>query len=487
MRGPESKVNVQSESGFASNPDATKTHADVDQARWLQESKNVINRLIQGLPKTSDSSESSSSEIVFTTFEDSYRFLAGERHRIAADLGHGRDFGRTQDFGKFRVEYAVAFESVWLTSQKPQAWQSTRESIHDLFGKLIDKIETKNQYDKIKGKPYHFKDDTCICRKRVIKKKKSGKKYIVYELTVKSPIKDKVDGFEPSQKLARIIVREFVDKTDAILDPDFALMRIFYADVNKYDRFGDFALANRYYLALLNGPGSGSEKNKLFLENAGRLAHLLAHLLPVSRGNASIVEWMLRGLAFKNGIDLGPFNYSEKVGWDFKAFFNTDREEYAKWFCESAFANVRVLTKQEMEKGFVFREPSRTAVVSQIPMSSHGVGGGMVKPASPPAKLLHEAMPLLGQWYNFLDEGFALQCRDKDEAKKLSENLSEIFSGLDINVSCKVTPSNLAFVMINLPDPKKLEDIFNLKKEELAKIKIDHKEPIKINLPPPSI
>ena len=467
-----SQREAKSESGFASHPDTAKAHANVDQAKWLQESKDIINRFVQGLPKTSDSSET------YTTFEDAYNFLARERHRVADKLGHGKNFDsdRTHDYGRFREEMSTSIEEIWLTSQKPQGWQGMRENLHNLLHALINKIETKNQYDKSKGKPYKFEDESCICRKRAIKKKKSGKKYVIYELMVRSPIKGKIDGLNHSDRLARIMMREFVDKADAILDPDFACMRMEYAGVNKYKRMGDFALANRYYQSLLNVPGTDDEKIKSFLENAGKLAHLLAHLLPVSLGNAGIMEWMIRGLAFKNGIDLGPFNYSESVSWDFKALLTPDREEYAKWFCEKAFVNARVLTKEEMEKGFVFRETSGAVAASKIPISSLGLGG-FIQSALPATKLLHQAMPHLGHWYNFADEGFALQCNDEMEAKKLSEKLTKIFSGLEINVSHQVKPSNLAFVMINLSDTKKLAAILDLRKEELARVQIDYKGP----------
>lgn len=53
---------MKSESGFASHPDSAKAHTNVDQAKWLQESKDIINKLVKGLPKTSDSSEVKSAE-----------------------------------------------------------------------------------------------------------------------------------------------------------------------------------------------------------------------------------------------------------------------------------------------------------------------------------------------------------------------------------------------------------------------------------------
>src|SRR5262249_32681130 len=96
-----------------------------------------------------------------------------------------------------------------------------------------------------------------------------------------------------------------------------------------------FELIDPYFQVCLRW--QPSEDLSEFLVNAGRLAHAFARLQPVGKGNSAIVEWMIRGLAKTHHVELGPFNQSEQIGWDFKAFLTPDREEYAQWFAEKAF------------------------------------------------------------------------------------------------------------------------------------------------------
>jgi hypothetical protein len=63
----------------------------------------------------------------------------------------------------------------------------------------------------------------------------------------------------------------------------------------------------------------------------------LAHLLLVKLGNIGITEWMFREIAFHHGIELGRFNYTEGISWNFKALLTPDRNEFSKWFSEKAF------------------------------------------------------------------------------------------------------------------------------------------------------
>lgn len=372
-------------SGFASHPDNAQAHAHVDQEKWLNKSKQTINKFVQKLPKDQ---ATPADEKPFKSFEDAYKFLAKDRHRIASELGHGEKSGRIEDYGHLRGEMTGAVEEVY-DADIPQSWSGMRKNLFALFDQLIQRSEEKNKYDKSKAGNYTFKDADCVCFKRE-QTTEDGKRFNIYMVTVKSPHKSQqVDGKNHSTTLATIHMREYTNKVDAATDPKFKWMGIEYAPINKYDQKGDFNLANRYYQAILSISESGKDKIESFLKHLGRLAHLLAHLLPVKLGNAGIMEWMMRGLAFKNGINLGAFNYSEGVSWDFKALLTPNREEYANWFYEKAFANIQLLTKEEIANGFLFINGISLTGVKGTLFSKESETSAHINPSTSPALLLH--------------------------------------------------------------------------------------------------
>ncbi|HAT1919909.1 TPA: hypothetical protein NR353_003276 [Legionella pneumophila] len=116
-----------------------------------------------------------------------------------------------------------------------------------------------------------------------------------------------------------------------------SVIELSYPLVNKDKIKGDLLLADKYYSEMEHACDEKSVQT--FLENAGRLSHLLAHVLPVKLGNASCVELLIKGLAESKGLDLGPFSYKEKIGWDWKALTTASREEYASWYAQNAFSN----------------------------------------------------------------------------------------------------------------------------------------------------
>ncbi len=117
-------------------------------------------------------------------------------------------------------------------------------------------------------------------------------------------------------------------------------MQIRYANINKYDQQGNYQIAEHYFDNLLKINTDTKEGRAAFLKELGRLNHLMAHLLPVKRGNAGICEWIMRAIAFKKGIELGEFNREEILAWDFKALVTPNREEYANWFAKKAFLDM---------------------------------------------------------------------------------------------------------------------------------------------------
>ena len=78
-------------------------------------------------------------------------------------------------------------------------------------------------------------------------------------------------------------------------------------------------------------------------------------MLLTKHGNAGITEWILRGIAFKHGIELGYFNHAEGISWDFKAILTPNRDDYVKWFSEKAFLNQKSLTPEDIAKKFTFK------------------------------------------------------------------------------------------------------------------------------------
>ena len=117
---------------------------------------------------------------------------------------------------------------------------------------------------------------------------------------------------------------------------DYSCRFYYYILNNKYDLRGDFELADRYFKACLD-----SHDQDEFMLNAGRLMHLMAHIMPVKRGNASIMEWTIRALAKEKDIELGPFSFDDKIAWDMKALVTPNREAYAIWFKDRAYQFVK--------------------------------------------------------------------------------------------------------------------------------------------------
>lgn len=345
-------------SGYASHPDSQKTHAHVDQVKWLKESANVINNLLAGIPTSGTSTpieESKSSSL--QNFEEAYYFLARERQRIAEELGQGEKKGRTHEYGRLRMEEGQSYEG-FFEADTEQPWLGMKNQIYTLTNRLIADIEKKQGGDLVLDK-YSYEDKKAYytCRKTLEKNERGN--YVNYTMHVLSPHPtQKVDGQNHSTYLSTIMKIEYLDPANFKSNN----IQMIYTPINKYNIRGDFNLANRYYQELINLKVENDEdKMKIFLIKAGRLAHLLAHLLPVCLGNAGITEWMIRGLAHHNGIRLGPFNYEEGISWDFKAILTPHREEYAQWYFEKAFLNNQLLTKEEAQEKFSFKkEPEKT-------------------------------------------------------------------------------------------------------------------------------
>ena len=99
------------------------------------------------------------------------------------------------------------------------------------------------------------------------------------------------------------------------------------------------------------------ESIEKYLSTAARLSYLLAHILPIRQGNSAVIEWMLRAIAFRNGLDMGYFNLAEDISWDFKAILTPNRNDYIKWYTEKLFVAALLLDNHYHSRLFTFNQP----------------------------------------------------------------------------------------------------------------------------------
>ena len=77
--------------------------------------------------------------------------------------------------------------------------------------------------------------------------------------------------------------------------------------------------------------------------------HLIAHILPVWRGNAGIMQWIITALARNRGIALGNPNQKAGISWDFKALVTPSMESYTAWFAEHVFVEAKPMAAATSE------------------------------------------------------------------------------------------------------------------------------------------
>lgn len=72
-----------------------------------------------------------------------------------------------------------------------------------------------------------------------------------------------------------------------------------------------------------------------FMLHSAKLMHTMAHFIPVERGNAGIMQWILNAVAKYQFITLPAFSNHE-ISWDFKAISSTE-DEFSNWWRNEAF------------------------------------------------------------------------------------------------------------------------------------------------------
>lgn len=115
----------------------------------------------------------------------------------------------------------------------------------------------------------------------------------------------------------------------------------YYPEFNPLYKQDSFAIAQKYYDECFSWSPDVNKSDKKniqdFLEKAGYFSYILAHQMPVKRGNSSILELIVKNLANQKGIIL-PLNFkNNNIGWDFKAFTTPSIKQYATWYAENVY------------------------------------------------------------------------------------------------------------------------------------------------------
>ncbi|KTD50539.1 LidE [Legionella rubrilucens] len=314
-------------SNLASSPDRLQDFNLNKQGLWLQHSQAIIEELSQHLPDYPQKKPALRSDIrcpedvLLTKTGCAYAFLASKRREIAKLLKHSP---LRHQFGLFNKAGFIASDDFKLTDLRTQ-----KETIYKQLMDLISRPQ-----------------DGVTIQKRA---QERGTIYIIeFQLTPEDAkrqhnenAKSTLPFIEDTTDLTIIFSDYGIDdaKTTLQIDHHMTPFSTDYRNESSYF-YVQFVLIEPYLRACL--AWTDEQPVQDFLSNAGRIAYSLAHRQLVGRGNSAIVEWLIRGLAKNRGIELGPFNHNENIGWDFKAFLTPNCEEYADWFAKKAFAVVKI-------------------------------------------------------------------------------------------------------------------------------------------------
>lgn len=317
--------------GYASNPDKLRAYASYSeetQLHWKQKSEEAIRGFLKNLPE-------------FNSFLDAYAYLADKRHEYATELKQKSDEGRTEYYGSFRNEGDHSRRSITFGDGE-QFWKWQKNKIFELTQQLLAPLDAAG----VTNHSGHFENELISGIKERVEVEDKPATY--YSATIKFPKQDfACEDVIHSDNLAHIELYDF----DA--NKKFNLIRIEYVPVDNRYIAGNYQIANHFYQALF--AWKSTDGLNAFLENAAKLAYLIAHLMPVKEGNAAITEWMLRGIAFYKGIKLGHFNHDEGISWDFKALLTPNVKDYVEWFTHHLFDHCEV-TSNKQQKEFSFSD-----------------------------------------------------------------------------------------------------------------------------------
>lgn len=132
--------------------------------------------------------------------------------------------------------------------------------------------------------------------------------------------------------------------------PDFAAY-FSYPSINKYDwNEESFPKSHQYYQAL-TALSVSAENLHEYLDLQARFAYNAARDLFTSKGNASIVNWIIYGVAKAKGMKLGPYNQAD-FDWDVRALITFSEDDYAAWYVENAFKYVYFQPEPQAQTGY---------------------------------------------------------------------------------------------------------------------------------------
>ncbi len=344
-----SKKESKDQVSYASDPSRATQYAHSDQNRWAEFSRHVMQQLEEMLPNLDDLTPKHRNAKVIDAAKDkilahpalletplgkAYVFLACERYKIAKELQHGKEEGTTKLYGMYRKWDQAGKEVIKKTD--PKAYPEQKDAIFAHVYQLTKLLASGASFYESPDFTIQFKPSPNDQLSRS-EERRAG----TYVISIKNtPENRKKYGI--GEELSSIILNASgEDKVDEII----------FNYANASDTVKNFNIANEHYLACRS-----AKTTEEFLYHAGQLSFLLAHCLPVARGNSAVIEWLVRSLAHEKGIELGPFAHDEKIGWDMKAYFMPVRDEsanypianlkeYAKWYVENAFKEVKVLDR----------------------------------------------------------------------------------------------------------------------------------------------
>lgn len=318
--------------GYSSCPDTSRIYQHIsadNQMRWMQKSERAIQKFIECLPSLQN-------------FHEAYVFLAHHRHEIAFELKQKSEEGLTDNFGLFRTE-GDHFRQTISAGDGEQFWKWQKAKIFELTYALVTPLR-ENPINPTEAK-YYIEDDFLTCmREKVMVDEKSATYFCVNikfskNMTILKQVKC-------APFLAQIELFDYDDY------PNLNTIRIEYTPIDNSNMPGHLQILNMYYHAMLAwSPADGVTQ---FLADAANLSYLLAHFLFVKQGNSGIVEWMIRAIAFNNGLALGKFNRASGISWDFKAILTPDPKQYQNWFATSLFADWTLIDPVKMTPKFSY-------------------------------------------------------------------------------------------------------------------------------------
>ncbi|CAM2887654.1 LidE [Legionella steigerwaltii] len=313
-----------SESSTASSKDRLKDFDATKQKQWLEFSKNVIQDLgtrissFPQVPPVVHQDIHCPAEMLHSRVGCTYAWLADKRREVAKMLKQGP---LRHQFGLINKAGFVSTDAFNLSQDLPGQKNLIYEHLIDLMHQNKEHIEVIQQQHKLgDGTKYTITIKLTGEERELLHQKNEASQIPFVEDDIILTITFDDYGKEDS-------------RTSIVVDHRPTPFNQNYRDRSSYFHV-QFELIEPYFQACCDWNPDHDIKD--FLVNAGKLAHRLAQLQPVGRGNSAIVEWMIRGLAKEKNIELGPFNQNE-LGWDFKAFLTPDSNVYAHWFADRAF------------------------------------------------------------------------------------------------------------------------------------------------------